>query len=467
MEPGGANVKGSQPDAPGEARCPGPNTQTMARRDGSEPPYPLNFEAYEFLGDADIPFERYTSAEFARREFAAMWNRAWQWACREEEIPDVGDYVVYDIGPYSILVIRSSATDIRAFHNSCLHRGTKLKPSGADGTTAQLRCPYHGWTWNIDGSLKSIPCRWDFPHVKDATFRLPEVKTGRWGGFVFINMDPAAPALLDYLGVLPDHFAKWSLEDRYIALHIVKELDCNWKLAVEAFIEGYHTLETHPQLLSSSPDAAMQYDVFGDNVGRHYMTTGFQSPHIERTLSEQEILDDILMGDRSMIDPARLKVGPGESARGVLARFLREELGKQYQADLSQWSDAEMIDAIEYNLFPNMILFPGISLPMVYRFRPVGMDPNRTEFELLFLRPVGANSERPSPALPHRMKEDELFADVPGMDPTFGHVYDQDTGNLRLQQQGMIAAHKRGETLGNYQEVRIRQLHRTLDKYLR
>jgi len=126
-----------------------------------------------------------------------------------------------------------------------------------------------------------------------------------------------------------------------------------------------------------------------------------------------------------------------------------------------------MIDAIEYNLFPNMILFPGISLPMVYRFRPVGMDPNRTEFELLFLRPVGANSERPPPAPPHRMKEGELFAEVPGMDPTFGHVYDQDTGNLRLQQQGMIAAHKRGETLGNYQEVRIRQLHRTLDKYLR
>jgi phenylpropionate dioxygenase-like ring-hydroxylating dioxygenase large terminal subunit len=302
--------------------------------------------------------------------------------------------------------------------------------------------------------------------VTDAAFRLPEVRTGLWGGFVFINLDDQAPLLEEYLGVLPDHFRKWALEDRYVALHLVKELDCNWKLGVEAFIEGYHTLETHPQLLPSSPDAAMQYDVFGDNVGRHYMTTGFQSPHIPRVLSEQEIMDDILMGDRSMIDPSRLKVGSGQTARVVLARFLREELGKQFQTDLGEWSDAEMIDAIEYNLFPNTILFPGISLPMVYRFRPVGIDPNRTVFELLFLRPVTSGGARPEPAVPHHMTKDELFSSVPGMDPTFGHIFDQDTGNLRQQQEGMRAAHKRGETLGNYQEVRIRQLHRTLDKYL-
>ena len=452
--------------APGEARCPGPSIQEMARRDGQEPPYPLNFEAYEFLGDADISFERYTSEAFAQREFERMWNRTWQWACREEHIPEVGDYVVYDIGPYSIIVIRSAVSQVSAFHNSCLHRGTKLKASATEGSSRELRCPYHGWSWNIDGTLKSIPCRWDFPHVTDDKFRLPEVKTGLWGGFVFINLDPAAPPLMDYLGVLPDHFAKWSLDKRYIALHLVKELDCNWKLGVEAFIEGYHTLETHPELLSSSPDAAMQYDVFGDNVGRHYMTTGFQSPHIERVLTEQEILDDILMGDRSMIDPSRLKVGPGETARGVLSRFLREELSKQFQTDLSGWSDAEMIDAIEYNLFPNTILFPGISLPMIYRFRPVGTSPHRTQFELIFLRPVSANGDHPPPAVPYRMRPDELFSTVPGMDPTFGHVFDQDTGNLRQQHEGMIAAAKRGETLGNYQEVRIRQLHRTLDKYL-
>jgi nitrite reductase/ring-hydroxylating ferredoxin subunit len=364
------------------------------------------------------------------------------------------------------LVVRSAPCEIRAFHNSCLHRGTKLKPSGSDGSTQLLRCPYHGWTWNIDGSLNTIPCRWDFPHVTDSQFRLPEVKTALWGGFVFINLDPNSIPLSEYLGVLPDHFAKWSLDKRYVALHLVKELDCNWKLAVEAFIEGYHTLETHPQLLASSPDAAMQYDVFGDNVGRHYMTTGFQSPHIDRKLTEQEILDEILMGDRTMIDPSRLIVGPDETARVVLARFLREELGKVFESDMDQWSDADMVDAIEYNLFPNTILFPGISLPMIYRFRPVGMDPNKTIFELMFLRPINASGERPAPAVPYLMRKDELFGTVPGMDPTFGHIFDQDTGNLRLQQEGMIAAHKAGETLGNYQEVRIRQLHRTLDKYL-
>ena len=105
-------------DAPGAARCPGPSTRELLLRDGTGAAAPLIEESYEFQGDEDIPYAEYTSAEFAQAEFDRMWSRVWQWACREEHLPDVGDTYVYDIGPYSVLVVRSAEDTIEAFHNA-------------------------------------------------------------------------------------------------------------------------------------------------------------------------------------------------------------------------------------------------------------------------------------------------------------------------------------------------------------
>lgn len=189
------------------------------------------------------------------------------------------------------------------------------------------------------------------------------------------------------------------------------------------------------------------------------------SPHLADPLSEQQLLNQMLVGDRSVLDDS-MTIREGETARIVMARFLRKVMGEKYKADLSHFSDSEVIDTIEYHVFPNMVLFPGLSLPMVYRFRPIGLDPNRTLFEILFLRPLPDEDEVPEPPEPYRVKEEESYSTVPGMDAAFGYVYDQDTDNLRAQQQGFRASRKRGETLGNYQEIRIRHFNRTIDKYL-
>src|SRR5690606_36127372 len=107
-----------------------------------------------------------------------------------------------------------------------------------------------------DGDLKSIPCAWDFDHVKLEKMALPQARTATWGGFVFINMDPDAPLLEDYMGVLPDHFSGgWDLANRHIVLHVEKELNTNWKAAQEAFLEAYHVLETHAHLVDFVADA--------------------------------------------------------------------------------------------------------------------------------------------------------------------------------------------------------------------
>lgn len=451
-----------------KARCThAPSTQEIVHRDGRPVPAVLAMESPRFLGDEDIPYERYISAEYFDQEMELLWPKVWQWACREEHIPQPGDYYVYEIGPYSLLVVRTEDGQVKAYHNSCLHRGTKLKPSGAEGSAQNLRCPYHGWTWRLNGELERIPSAWDLPHVEQARskFKLPEVRVALWGGFVFINLDPDAPSLDEYMGVLPEHFKAWDMDKRFVEVHVEKEINANWKATMEAFMENYHTHETHPQLRYGNGDENTQYDIFGDHVSRFYATNGVNSPHLEKPLTEQELLDTMLVGDRTVIsDTPKLK--EGETARVAMAKMLREIMGKKYSTDLSRFTDTEVLDVMEYNLFPNMVLFPGLSIPMVYRFRPIGMNTGRTLFEMLILRPVPDNGPWPEPAIPVRLKEEDSFTTVPVLDPALGHVYDQDTDNLRNQHEGMVASKKPGQTLTNYQEVRLRHFEQTVDKYL-
>jgi phenylpropionate dioxygenase-like ring-hydroxylating dioxygenase large terminal subunit len=87
-----------------------------------------------------------------------------------------------------------------------------------------LRCPFHGFTWSLEGALVEVPCEWDFPHVDRAAYRLPEAHVATWGGFVFVNPDPAAPPLDEYLGALSDHFASYPLEDRHLTANVAKVL---------------------------------------------------------------------------------------------------------------------------------------------------------------------------------------------------------------------------------------------------
>ena len=259
---------------PGAARAPGPSIADTLANDSQGAPPPLLTESYEFLGDEDIDCSRYTSRQFAEREFDRLWARCWQWACREEHLQDVGDNYVYDIGPYSVIVVRSADDRIEAFVNSCAHRGTRILGGEGSGYSSQFTCPFHGWSWDLDGGLKNVPGRWDFPHVKAGSHNLHKVACDSWGGFVFINLDPQARPLQEYLDVLPEHFRHFPLENRRIRAHVQKVLPANWKAAQEAFMEAYHNFETH-----DAPNGAnAQYDVFGKYVSRFIHNIGNYSP---------------------------------------------------------------------------------------------------------------------------------------------------------------------------------------------
>ena len=452
--------------APGDARCPAISTQDIILKDKVAAPAWVRSESYHFLGDEDIPTERYYDPEFAKGEYERLWTRTWQFACREEHIPEIGDYHVYDIGRYSFIITRVAKNQIRAYFNACLHRGTKLRASGSVGAAREFKCSFHGWTWNVDGRCKTIVCPWDFPHVDKATLNLPEARVETLGGFVWINMDQDAPPLAEYLGETAlAHIKAWRLEDRHIHLHVQKRYPANWKLTLEAFLEAYHVNETHPQVAPSNADANSQYDIYGEHVNRFISPLGVASPHLEGQYDEQAILDRFTVGDGTMLGEDRPKVGDA-TARQVMADMFRTMFSEATKSDLSAVSDSELLDCFSYTVFPNCYLFPGISLPMIYRFRPDPKDHRACIYEVLFLRPIPTDGVRPETAEPILLEDGQSFAEAAGMDPGFGRILDQDTGNLFLQQEGIEASAKRGLTLGNYQEIRIRHFEQAVNKYM-
>jgi hypothetical protein len=303
--------------------------------------------------------------------------------------------------------------------------------------------------------------------VTEQAFRLPEARVATWGGFVFINLDPDAPPLEAQLGVLPAHFERWPLADRSVELHVEKILPANWKMALEAFLEAYHVMATHPEGLATSSDANTQYDVFDRHVTRFLQLVGHPSPHLKKTPSQAAMLAALQGSDSTAGGHGGgAALPPGRSARSVVAEQLRASMGATCGTDLSGVSASEMLDAIQYHVFPNLILFPGYSLPMVYRFRPNGNDVDSCLMEILFLAPAARGGERPVPAPAIRLGAEASYTTVPGFPAFLAKIYDQDTSNLHRQRAGVKAARKPGQTLGNYQEVRIRRFHQTLDEYL-
>ena len=261
-------------------------------------------------------------------------------------------------------------------------------------------------------------------------------------------------------------FADWDFANRYVEVHIRKRLPANWKASAGAFLEAYHVLETHSQAIYTAGDANAQYDVFDDNVTRFVHTIATTSPHVpEAKRPGQQRLLEIMMERK---DPGQEvpTIPEGERARDVYARYVQHTLGETYDNDFSNLSVSQTIDSIQYHVFPNAFFFPGLHIPLCYRFRPDGPDPDRCIFEVLYMRPHPRSGKVPLPAEPVDLDIDDSYTTVPGMPASLGAVLDQDTANLAAQTRGFKASKKRGQTLGNYQEVRTRHFHSMVRRYI-
>ena len=428
--------------------------------DAVPPPPVLLEEGVAPLYAEEIPVSRYTSRAWHELEIERLWHRVWQVACRVEELAAVGDHVVYEIGDDSLIVVRVGPEEIRAFHNACLHRGTQLRAEG--GNVNCFRCPFHGFTWTLEGTLAHVPSAWDFPDVDFSRYCLPEARVGTWGGFVFVNFDLDCEPLSDYLEIVPDHLAPFRLEDRYKAVHVSQVVPCNWKVALEAFFEGYHVHFTHPQSIRAF-DSAVQYDVWPGirHTSRLIQLGAMASPEVRAQVSEDEILSRMQHG---LPDRLRQALPEGTAARTVVAEVFRGLLSATHRTDLSGLSDSETLDQIQYFFFPNIIPWPGIGAPLFYRFRPWAGDPHQCLMEVWYLHPR-PDGEPSSPAAEIRLEPGAPWAGVRELGP-YGPIFDQDMPNLARVQKGLRATRKPTVTLSAYQESRIRHFHRVLGDYV-
>jgi phenylpropionate dioxygenase-like ring-hydroxylating dioxygenase large terminal subunit len=441
--------------------------QDILRQDPRGVSPPLRYRHVRDLGVRPIAASRYTSRAFFEREIEKVWLRTWQYACREEEIPNPGDAYVFDLVGRSLIVVRQADGSIKALRNVCLHRGRKLLTQG--GCRDRFRCPYHGLTWNIDGSFRENPFAWDFPQVDEAQFRLPEARVEIWAGFIFVNFRPDAPPLLPLLGDLPAHMSYWRIEDCYKAAHIGKVVPANWKVVCEAFLEGFHVAATHPQAGGYIPSEKAQYDFLSDHVTRLISITGVPGGVSEGpTLSEEGVVKAMLsVGSRSTKPGAQmpqLQLKPGQTARTLMAEVGRQALEAETGYDFSDATDADLLDGVSYDIFPNFHPWGGFAQKIVYRFRPIEVE--RTLFEVMLLKIAPKNGARPSPAPMRLLAEDELWASATELGYLAG-IFDQDQANMRPVQEGLRALGEDGAlTFSRYQDFRCRNLHRMIDVYM-
>ena len=307
-------------------------------------------------------------------------------ACREEEIAEVGEFCEYLIGDQSILVVRAAPDVIRAFHNTCLHRGTRLAEGTGTFPDGCIRCRYHGWRYDLDGRLVEVVDADEFDPIPKAPG--PDRAHDRWGGFVWVSLDPGAPPLLDFLDPLPTLLAPYHLDRLHLRTYLSTVLPANWKVAVDAFNEGYHVQGTHPQFLPWTDDVSLEYEPLG--IHAHYG----RLPNARRQLrpsprlglspgeyDEGEILEAFIRGlgglfyrdEAALVAEIRASALDGETMLRHYQKGRRALLAARGIA-VDGFADDQLTSADDVFFFPNMVgpIYPGIAI--IFRIRPNGLD---------------------------------------------------------------------------------------------
>ena len=421
------------------------------------PETPIDRAPKPQFGTELIPKERYFSAEFAELEWKRMWTRTWLMAGFARDIPEPGDYFTFEIGRESILVIRQESGEIAARYNVCTHRGNRLRNPGL-GHATSFACRYHGWQFGLDGALESVQDPESFPQGCPAkTFELGRLRCESWAGLVFVNLDPNAEPLHEYLDIIPRHLDPYHFEEMSLLDDITVEVACNWKTSIDAFNEPYHMAGTHPDVLVFSDDVNVPIDCY-DRHTRMIMPLGVASP---RDPSYGELNDEIRENylRRYGIDPDTFDGGAAD-VRPAVARIMREKHGPAIGADLSELRDEQLIDDFHYTVFPNLTFNIFGMTAWIFRHRPHPTDPDRMYFDFFNVMRAPGRKERPEHI-------DLVLTPDLVVEPTTGggKLIGQDFYNLPRVQAGMHSEGFAGLHLGD-QEVRVRHFHDTLLRYL-
>lgn len=194
-----------------------------------------------------VPSAWFTEARFERLDRAAVFGTTWQYIGHASRLPSPGSWLVAEVAGEPIVVVRDLQGELRAFYNVCRHRGGPLAIE--DGCGRVLKCGYHGWTYQLDGKLRGVP-HWNLVELFDRDdYGLVPVRVSHWQGFLFVNLDADAPPLEEILDAIAERISPIRLDEMEFHSRVDYEVNANWKVYVENYLEGYHVPIVHPELM--------------------------------------------------------------------------------------------------------------------------------------------------------------------------------------------------------------------------
>lgn len=403
-----------------------------------------------------VPAHRYTSQEFADLEMKRLWTRTWQLACCVDHVAAPGDFFEYRVGPYAVVVVRDADGVLRAFQNACRHRGNSLCTGAGSGLT-ELRCGYHGWTWDLAGQLRKVPGRKGFGQLKMSEFPLLAAQVDTWGPFVFVNLDLEAPSLGTYLEGVPGDTEWARIEEFRCTASVVGDVAANWKTIADGFSETYHIQTLHPELLRNIDDVNAPQVLWG-HTGKSEQVYGLASPRFKDGLSDQEVWESFIVtqGQRMGITEACPvpEIPAGETLMDVVAERVRQHVAKS-GTDLSGFDTDRIMRLHQYQLFPNCSVLLTADTLSALVARP-GATPGTAEMGIFaFRRAVSADAPYSRP-MDLRVAFEEL---------DLGYVLNQDAAVLAGIQRGLNQPGLT-ELVLSQEEKRVINTHRNLELYL-
>ncbi len=422
------------------------------------------------LGTDPIIFgHRYTSPEFAEREWDHLWTRVWQVAGRVDQVPEAGDYVTYQIGHESIICVRGEDGRIRAFYNVCQHRGNQLVTAEVGSLAGgELQCAYHGWRYSDTGECTWVYDEDDFPQGSPCGRRnLVEIPADTWAGFIWFNMDPGCLSLREWLDPVAEQLDCYRMEQMKRTHWVTIVGDWNWKCVQDNFNESYHLPFVHPQTVASMDEhhTGCQFDLYPSGHCRMLMPGGGPGPRYQGRADRtfQSLKQDLEFWE---LDPEPYR----ENLAGLREALQRRkrELGEAKGYDFSSYTDEQLTDHYHYTVFPNLSFSMKPDGCIWLRSAPHPDDPNRCIFDMWYLTlfPEGvseyySNSMRDWVSVDHQVEHQTGRAD----EVSCGPGIDQDVAIWTSQHRGLRSRGYRGEYLPT-QERRIRFFHENLDRFL-
>src|SRR3954463_3855159 len=207
-----------------------------------------------------LPQRYFISRDVFDQELANVFSRQWVLVGHQSEVAAPGDFFVADVAGESVIVTRDRNNEVRGFYNVCRHRGTRLCEDER-GRSATIQCPYHAWTYGLDGRLVGAPHMDEVADFKRENYSLLPVNIGVWEGFIFLNLSEDPTALEEWFAPLRGKFAEWKLGELRSAKRVIYDVKANWKLMFENYAECYHCPGVHPMLSKVSPYDSAENDL--------------------------------------------------------------------------------------------------------------------------------------------------------------------------------------------------------------